>query len=89
MSGKFDFYLSIAHDKGLCALVKRCNGYQMYITTHFHSVDNEPICPECEEPFLYDEMENCYICECGEKMSVMEYVAKCEFTNTEIYDFEF
>lgn len=24
MSGKFDFYLSIAHDKGLCALVKRC-----------------------------------------------------------------
>lgn len=25
MSGKFDFYLSIAHDKGLCALVKRCN----------------------------------------------------------------
>ena len=26
MSGKFDFYLSIAHDKGLCALVKRCNG---------------------------------------------------------------
>ena len=54
------------------------NGYQMYITTHFHSFDNEPICPECEEPFLYDEMENCYICECGEKMSVMEYVAKCE-----------
>ena len=46
------------------------NGYQMYITTHFHSVDNEPICPECEEPFLYDEMEDCYICECGEKMSV-------------------
>lgn len=65
------------------------NGYQMYITTHFHSFDNEPICPECEEAFLYDEMENCYICECGEKMSVMEYVAKCEFTNTEIYDFEF
>lgn len=28
MSGKFDFYLSIAHDKGLCALVKRCNGKQ-------------------------------------------------------------
>ena len=27
MSGKFDFYLSIAHDKGLCALVKRCNEY--------------------------------------------------------------
>jgi hypothetical protein len=27
LSGKFDFYLSIAHDKGLCALVKRCNGY--------------------------------------------------------------
>ena len=26
MSGKFDFYLSIAHDKGLCALVKRCKG---------------------------------------------------------------
>lgn len=25
LSGKFDFYLSIAHDKGLCALVKRCN----------------------------------------------------------------
>ena len=25
MSGKFDFYLSIAHGKGLCALVKRCN----------------------------------------------------------------
>ena len=24
LSGKFDFYLSIAHDKGLCALVKRC-----------------------------------------------------------------
>ena len=24
MSGKFDFYLSIAHNKGLCALVKRC-----------------------------------------------------------------
>ena len=28
MSGKFDFYLSIAHDKGLCALVKRCKEYQ-------------------------------------------------------------
>ena len=25
LSGRFDFYLSIAHDKGLCALVKRCN----------------------------------------------------------------
>ena len=24
MSGKFNFYLSIAHDKELCALVKRC-----------------------------------------------------------------
>lgn len=30
MSGKFDFYLSIAHDKGLCALVKRCKAYQKY-----------------------------------------------------------
>ena len=30
MSGKFDFYLSIAHDKGLCALVKRCKGAQLY-----------------------------------------------------------
>jgi NAD dependent epimerase/dehydratase family protein len=29
LSGKFDFYLSIAHDKGLCALVKRCNPYQI------------------------------------------------------------
>ena len=31
MSGKFDFYLSIAHDKGLCALVKRCNTVCMNI----------------------------------------------------------
>lgn len=29
MSGKFDFYLSIAHDKGLCALVKRCKHRKM------------------------------------------------------------
>ena len=29
MSGKFDFYLSIAHDKGLCALVKRCKGVEI------------------------------------------------------------
>jgi hypothetical protein len=29
LSGKFDFYLSIAHDKGLCALVKRCKGRHM------------------------------------------------------------
>ena len=29
MSGKFDFYLSIAHDKGLCALVKRCKEKQI------------------------------------------------------------
>ena len=64
------------------------NGFQMYITTNYHSFDNEPICGECDEPFIYDEMENCYICECGEKMSVMEYRAKCEFNNTEIYDFE-
>ena len=31
MSGKFDFYLSIAHDKGLCALVKRCNFSQFIL----------------------------------------------------------
>lgn len=32
MSGKFDFYLSIAHDKGLCALVKRCNDSYTQLT---------------------------------------------------------
>lgn len=49
MSGKFDFYLSIAHDKGLCALVKRCkdyrctlaNGLEMFAALKLHGVESK------------------------------------------------
>ena len=40
MSGKFDFYLSIAHDKGLCALVKRCNEYRIIADAKYKPTNN-------------------------------------------------
>ena len=63
------------------------NGSELSITSNFHSVDEEPTCDDCESGFNYDEDEECYVCDCGKKMSVEEYLSKCEFISTEIYKF--
>lgn len=51
MSGKFDFYLSIAHDKGLCALVKRCKDRLIEITA------DGTITPDELEDFVFIQQE--------------------------------
>jgi putative bacteriocin len=54
LSGKFDFYLSIAHDKGLCALVKRCNHKNNSNPDDYDYEDGEEL-PDEEETELEDE----------------------------------
>ena len=52
MSGKFDFYLSIAHDKGLCALVKRCKEKQ------FENLDKSDILAYRRQDYQIDVLVN-------------------------------
>ena len=57
------------------------DGKELTITSNLHSVDDEPVCQECDEeaPYEYDEDNDCYVCpECGHEMSTEEYEARCE-----------
>ena len=54
MSGKFDFYLSIAHDKGLCALVKRCKSTEIPIEKIKRQlIQNKHFLKLLKKPYLY------------------------------------
>ena len=72
MSGKFDFYLSIAHDKGLCALVKRCNHRSIQVFTEYITdaeftielklpIERMVICDEIDRTFGNGQLTFAYL----------------------------
>ena len=65
------------------------DGKELSITYTFHSVDDEPMCQECEEnTYFYDEETDCFVCpECGHSISKEEYIAACETTTIQKFTF--
>ncbi len=65
------------------------DGKELNIAFTFHSVDDEPICQECEEEvYLYDVETDCFVCpECGHSISKEEYIAACETTTIQKFTF--
>ena len=64
-------------------------GKELCITYTFHSVDDEPMCQECEEnTYFYNEETDCFVCpECGHSISKEEYIAACETTTIQKFTF--
>ncbi len=65
------------------------DGKELIIAFTFHSVDDEPMCQECEENgYFYDEENDCFICpECGHSISKEKYIAACETTTVQKFNF--
>ena len=65
------------------------DGKELSITYTFHSVDDEPMCQECEDDaYSYDEETDCFVCpECGHSISKEEYIATCETTTIQKFTF--
>ena len=65
------------------------DGKELSITYTFHSVDDEPMCQECEDDvYSYDEETDCFVCpECGHSISKEEYIAACETTTIQKFTF--